>query len=92
MNQKKYIMSAVLVLVVGFIIYIGFKKIPPGKDVVNPENIIDNNKTIDTLTQSQQNGKMLFMGKCATCHAIFKNDGDISRLLGFTEREPWNTR
>ena len=92
MNQKKYIMSGVLVLVVGAVIYFGFKKFSRGKNVVNSENIIDNDKPIDTLIQSQIDGKMLFIEKCATCHAIFKDDGDMSRLLGFTEREPWNKR
>jgi cytochrome c1 len=80
-------MSAVLVLVVGFAIYIGFKKFPQGKDAVNSENINDTDKSIDTLTQSQQNGKKLFMSMCASCHAIFK-DMTGNAMAGVEARWP----
>jgi cytochrome c2 len=36
-------------------------------------------------------GKALFMGKCASCHSIFKNSTGPS-LIGFEERGPWTDR
>jgi cytochrome c len=80
-------MSAILLVVVGAAIYIGFNKFPQRTDVVNPENSIDNDFSIDTLTQSQQNGKKLFMGKCASCHAIFK-DMTGNKMAGIDARWP----
>ena len=80
-------MSAVLVLVVGTAIYFGFKKLLQGKDVAKSEKNTDMDEPIDTLPQSQQNGKMLFMSKCASCHHVFK-DMTGPALAGVTERWP----
>lgn len=87
MNQRKYIISAVLVLLFGTAIYFGFKKLSQGKDVEHPEKNIDMDEPVDTLIQSQQRGKMLFMSKCASCHHIFKDlTGPV--LAGVTDRWP----
>ena len=88
MNQKKYIMSAVLLIVVGAAIYFGLKKFPLGKDVENPSTIIDYDEPIDSLSQSRLDGKMLFMSKCASCHIVFKNATGPA-LFGVNERGPW---
>jgi cytochrome c2 len=80
-------MSAILLVVVGAMIYIGFNKFSKKGDVVNSENIIDNDLPFDTLTQSQQNGKRLFMSMCASCHAIFK-DMTGNAMAGVEARWP----
>ena len=43
------------------------------------------------LTGSAAKGKALFMSKCASCHALFKDMTGPS-LLGFEERGPWSER
>jgi cytochrome c2 len=40
------------------------------------------------LSVAALKGKALFMGKCASCHHLFK-DGTGPRLTGFRERGPW---
>lgn len=50
LNQHKYIMSAVLVLVVGAAIYLGFRKFPQVKDSENTSTLIDYDEPIDTLS------------------------------------------
>ena len=81
-------MSAVLVLIVGAAIYFGIKNFSQGKDSENTSTNIDNDKPVDSLTRIQLDGKMIFMGKCASCHAIFRNTTGPA-LFGATERGPW---
>ena len=81
-------MSAFLLIVVGAAIYFGFKKLSTGKDVRNPSTVIDYDEPVGILTKSQSDGKMLFMSKCASCHAIFKNVTGPA-LFGVSERGPW---
>ena len=93
MDQRKYLVYAVLIILVGIGAYFIIKSLSQTKRAENSSaKIIDYDKPVDSLTKSQLDGKMLFIEKCAACHAIFKNDGDLSRLLDFTEREPWNKR
>jgi cytochrome c2 len=64
----------------------------------NPVLIKEQNSSVDCGTVSPQGnknlsaaalkGKALFMGKCASCHNIFK-DLTGPRLAGFRERGPW---
>ncbi len=43
------------------------------------------------LSGNAINGKALFMGKCASCHALWKDQVGPS-LAGFEERGPWADR
>lgn len=80
-------MSAVLIIVVGATIYFGFKRFPQAHPSENTSTIIDYDEPVDSLTQSQRDGKMLFLSKCASCHQIFK-DGMTSALIGVESRWP----
>jgi cytochrome c2 len=88
MNQQKYIMSAVLVLVVGAAIYLGFRKFPEGKHVENISTIIDYDEPNDTLNKLRSDGKRVFNSTCASCHQVQK-DATGPALSGVTERSPW---
>jgi cytochrome c2 len=88
MNQQKYIMSAVLVLVVGAAIYLGFGRFTQRKDCGNTSTIIDYDEPVDSLSKNQSNGKMLFMSTCASCHMVLK-DATGPALYAITERGPW---
>jgi cytochrome c2 len=89
MNQQKYIMSAILLIVVGAAIYFGIKEFPQGKDIVNSSNKIDYDNPIDSLTETQLDGKRIFQSKCASCHLVFKNATGPA-LSGVTKRGPWS--
>lgn len=86
MNQQKYILSAVLVVVVGAAIFLGFKKFP--QDSENTSTIIDYDEPIDTLSKLRSDGKRVFMSRCASCHHVLK-DATGPALSGITERGPW---
>lgn len=43
------------------------------------------------LTDAAAKGKAIYMGKCASCHSIWK-DMTGPALAGFTERGPWTDR
>jgi mono/diheme cytochrome c family protein len=82
-------MSAILYLVVGGLIYLGFKKLPQGKDAVDPETSVVYDKRNDSLTISQLNGKNLYYKKCISCHGSFrKNDGPWLSLAGLESQWP----
>ena len=81
-------MSAILVLVVGAAIYLGFRKFPQGKDSENTSTIIDYDEPTDTLTKLRSDGKRFFNSKCASCHQVLKNATGPA-LFGITERGHW---
>jgi cytochrome c1 len=88
MDQRKYIISAMLLLVIGGLIYLGLKKNTQSKDVENSYRIIDNN-VVDTLTGSQRNGEILYMDNCASCHGGFRKADDPGLLFaGMESRWP----
>jgi cytochrome c2 len=89
MDQRKYIVYAVLLLLVIAGAYFAFKKFSQTKVVEDSSSkIIDYYGPVDSLAGFQQNGKMLFMSKCASCHNIFR-DGTGPALLGVAQRGPW---
>jgi cytochrome c2 len=69
--------------------------------VIEKLSIIKTNQseTITTISEKQNfdltgaaaKGKTIFMSKCASCHAIFK-DMTGPGIMGFTERAPWTDR
>src|SRR5688572_29132188 len=87
MNQEKYVMSAVLIIIVGIAIYLGIKKFMKEKDAVSINNGI-NKEQDDSLPQSNTDGKMLFLSNCASCHIVGKNATGPD-LIAVEERGPW---
>jgi cytochrome c2 len=47
--------------------------------------------TVENMPDAAVKGKTLFLGKCASCHAVFKDMTGPS-LTGLTERGPWTDR
>ena len=89
MSQKKYIMSAILLIVVGVVIYLGLKKFPQGKDAVDSNTAINDNKLTNNLTKVEIEGKRLYESICLSCHGSFKkNDGPRQLFSGFQSRWP----
>ncbi len=89
MNQRKYLVYAVLLLLVVAGGYFVVQKFSQTKIVENSSpRIIDYEKRVDSLQKGLSVGKTLFMSKCASCHSIFK-DGTGPALLGVTQRGPW---
>ena len=89
MNQQKYIMFAILLLLVGGLIYLGFKKLPQGKCVENLSTNIDSEEPLDNSNESKLDGKRFFISKCASCHSVIKNTVGPA-LSGLNDRGPWN--
>jgi cytochrome c2 len=93
-SQVNYIISAVLMLVIAAGI-VKFIKLVPAGIVKEPANIgwcgTESSSTQIPLSDLATKGKALFMGKCASCHALFKNLTGPG-LIGFTERGPWVER
>ena len=88
MNQRKYLVYAVLILLAGTILFLIIQKLGKTKIVETSSTIIDYDVPIDSLSKPQNEGKMIFMSKCASCHAIFR-DATGPALAGITERRPW---
>jgi mono/diheme cytochrome c family protein len=89
MSQRKYIMLAILLLFVGGLIYLGFKKLPQGKCVAVPENSVVYATQNVSLTASELNGKNLYYKECLSCHGSFrKNDGPWLSLAGIESQWP----
>ena len=86
MNQKKYLVSAVLLLFLLAGTYFIIRKFNNTKVVENSPTIIDTEEPIDSLPKNQLNGKMLYQ-RCTSCHSIFK-DGTGPALAGVSERWP----
>jgi len=91
MDQRRYIFFAAMILIVGAGIYFAIKKFTSTKVAYNRPITVDYVEN-DSLPKSQWDGKMLFMQKCASCHAIFKNTSGPA-LAGVNSRGPWtNTK
>ena len=92
-GQIKYIIHAflfVLLLAAGYFIVnriISAELIEETKQVIDHDNPV---KPDNSSTASSQ-GKILFLGKCASCHNVFK-DMTGPALGGFEERGPWRDR
>ena len=86
MNQKKYLVSAVLLLFLLAGAYFIIRKFSNTKIVENSPTIIDNEKPVDSLPKTSLNGKLLFQ-RCASCHSMFK-DGTGPAMAGVNERWP----
>ena len=89
MNQQKYIVSAILLLLVGGVVYFSVKEFLHDKNLKNPSTNIDYKEPVDSLTESKPDGKRFFLSKCASCHNAFK-DMVGPALSGLSDRGHWN--
>jgi mono/diheme cytochrome c family protein len=88
MNQIKYLIYSLLLLVVLYTGYFIFSIIVESeKKVYLPSTVIDNVKPTPTVTQ----GKKLFQQNCQSCHSINKKLSGPA-LAGVTERGPWTNK
>ena len=88
MNQRKYLVYAVLLLLVVAGGYFVIQKFSQTKIVENYSlRIIDYEERVDSLSKLVRDGKMFFMRMCASCHHIFK-DGFTGALIGVEFRWP----
>jgi len=92
-SQVNYIINASLVLCVCAGAFFLVSKMPASTSEKETLSHIDtpNQSPVFTLSDSGAKGKTLFMSRCASCHALFK-DMTGPGLVGFTEREPWTNR
>ncbi|NOT51846.1 MAG: cytochrome c [Chitinophagaceae bacterium] len=81
-------MSALLLIIVGAVIFLVIKKFPWDKDFQNSSTIIDSDSLVDSLAGTQLDGKKLFNSTCASCHIVGK-DAVGPALLAVEERGPW---
>lgn len=91
MNQIRYILIAVLLIVVGSAIYLGFKKFEQGRCIEEQQQTVNYHESDYGLNEIQADGKKLFLGQCASCHHPIK-DGVGPALAGLDERGPWHDR
>ena len=89
MNQSKYLIYAILILLVVTGTYFVIQKISETKVVDNRPVVIDDYKPAEGLVTSSGDGKMLFMSNCASCHSIFKSLTGPA-LTGIEKRGPWS--
>ena len=88
MGQGRYIMAAILILFVGFIILIGAGKINFSKGQKPDVVAIDYDSKNEKVSNQQPEGRALFSNHCASCHAV-KMRIVGPALAGVTERGPW---
>ncbi len=90
MKQKKYIVYAVLILLVCFAAYFAITKISKTKAVENPPTgTINYEKPTDSLSGSPLEGKILYLNKCGSCHGSFDRlDGPWLSLAGVNSQWP----
>ena len=88
MGQQRFIVSAILILFVGFVIFIGLSKINFSDNKKPDGVIIDYDSKKENTYKTPMKGKALFSSLCAGCHAI--NSKVIAPPLAeVTERGPW---
>jgi mono/diheme cytochrome c family protein len=68
MSQIRYIMTAVLFIVAGTTIYLGFKKFEQGRCIEEQQQSANYYESNYSLNEIQADGKKLFLGQCASCH------------------------
>jgi hypothetical protein len=91
MSQIRYIMTAVLFIVAGTTIYLGFKKFEQGRCIEEQQQSANYYESNYSLNEIQADGKKLFLGQCASCHHTIK-DGVGPALSRLDERGLWHDR
>jgi cytochrome c2 len=89
MNQRKYIMYAILLVVVGGVIFLVSKRFTSSKNFENPSTIIDFAKTVDSSHDHNVDGKSLFLTKCASCHNLIRDMAGPA-LAEIRDRGSWS--
>ena len=88
MNQRKYLVYAVLIIFLLTGMYFIAQKFYNFKSTDTSSVVIDYEEPTDSLPKASAYGKDLFMSKCASCHSIFK-DMTGPALSEVVERGPW---
>lgn len=83
-------MTAVLLIFVGSVIYLGFKNFEKTGYIKEQARIVKYEPDV-SLNKIQFDGKKLFLQSCASCHHPFKDMAGPS-LAGIDERGPWHDR
>ena len=82
-------MSAVLILLFGFLLIGTFIKIPNWKTPKSDAVEIKTNSYERTMSPNEEEGKKLYSNKCMACHAGFNvDDGAYLMLAGLKDRWP----
>jgi cytochrome c2 len=89
MNQQKYIMFGIMLLLVIGLVYLGAIKLSQSRNFESPSTKIDFEKTVNSSNANKIDGKSFFISKCAPCHNVFKN-GVGPALSGLNDRGGWN--
>jgi cytochrome c2 len=91
-RQISYITSAHLILIIVVAIYLLISKISStSNNGSNEAYDYSSAKRTTALSGEAAKGKTLFMSKCASCHAIFKDMMEPA-LAGFENRGQWADR
>ena len=85
MNQVRYIVYAVLLLLLFFIAYLVFLQFPKDKPIERSSIVPTQPRTIDSLPSNMLVAKKMFAEKCAACHGTNKTD---NHLADFEQRWP----
>jgi len=89
MGQRRYIMSAVLILFFGFLLTGIFIKIPDWKTAESDAVEIKIDSYERRISLGEEEGKKLYSNKCMACHAGFDvDDGAYVMLAGLNDRWP----
>ncbi|HEU4860121.1 MAG TPA: hypothetical protein VFT15_09810 [Chitinophagaceae bacterium] len=89
MGQQRYIMSAVLILLFGFLLIGTFIRMPDWKKPKSDAVEIKIDSYEQRMTASEEEGKKLYSNKCMACHLAFNvHDGAYVMLSGLEERWP----
>ena len=89
MNQGRYIINAVLILLVTGITVFFLSKVIDTES--KKDNVIHNYSDTTSPKMTNARGKQLFQSSCAACHSIFK-DMTGPALAGVEKRGPWSDR
>jgi cytochrome c2 len=87
-NYIIYAFGYVALLVVGYLLI--EKLLIVKSETAEPITEIQSNKSPE-LSSFAAKGKILFLAKCASCHALFK-DMTGPGIIGFEQRGPWTER
>lgn len=92
-RQVHYIIYAHIILATLAGVSVFINKIPPAIAETNNEAICGtvSSESNFSYTDKARHGKNLFLGKCASCHNLFK-DATGPSLVGFENRGNWADR
>lgn len=81
MNQRRYLVNTILILLVLLIGYIIVRKISGTKETKKPIVIFNKKDLLDSLPNNISMGKKLYELRCMSCHSSFKKADGASLML-----------